>query len=125
MIITRREILKAIRTEKLKEGGFIHLNKDELGYDDTCKVCAVGAVLRSAGVGNGSINIIAQLLLEAGYYSDEGDEHTELEAKRYLNALSVKFEKLASVYGAGKRTKDKLAIFIKKYFPKTINVEGL
>lgn len=43
MKITKQEIIKAIQEEPLEGGSWITWNKD-----NTCKVCAVGAVLRKA-----------------------------------------------------------------------------
>lgn len=131
MRIKRSEILKAIRTEKLKAGSFIHGKDvvDEFGYesyvtDKNCKVCAVGAVLRYKGIDSEDIDNFAGDV--TGFYVGiEGDEFQELEDKNYLTALSVKFEKLAKKFGAGKRTRTKLVAFVKRHFPKTIAVKNL
>lgn len=130
MKVTRKQILQAIRTESLKAGAWIHeknVFNEDLGYnievaDDNCKVCAVGAVLRQAGVDSDEIRYMGDSLLNLTLtaLNADGDEEAELENKNYLGALSVKFEKLAKTYGAGKRTREKLAVFVKKNFPKTI-----
>lgn len=116
MEITRRDILKAIRTEKLKAGSFVEIRVDE----KPCKVCAVGAVLRNKGFQDQTISIIGDSLMMIYPVSSEGNEYEALDKKLYLNALSIKFEKLVESYGCGKRTREKLAEFVKDNFPKII-----
>lgn len=128
MRITRREILKAIRTERLQYGMFItpRLEDNNRYVDDSfCKVCAVGAVLRQKGVPNHRIEDAADIVRIRGLVSSDGDEFEELKSKHYMNALSIRFEKLARKHGVGPKTKIKLSSFIKRHFPKTINVKGL
>lgn len=125
MKVTRKQILQAIRTEPLKAGNWIHSKGDTDPYlnivDKTCKVCAVGAVLRTAGVPDIQIRSYGFGINNSDRaISHKGDEKLELEYKNYLAALSIKFEKLARKLGAGKRTRDQLANFVKKNFPKTI-----
>lgn len=140
MRIKRSEILKAIRTEKLKAGEFIHTKRfptgdlDEYGSpffkfraDKTCKVCAVGAVLRNKNIHDENIHYVAHNMFfvdnPIGSVDQNGDEKNALLQKHYLAALSIKFEKLAAKLGCGKRTKNALIRFVKANFPKTINVK--
>lgn len=133
MIITRRDILKAIRTEKLKAGAFIETKKkwdvtnsvDVYYEDDTCKVCAVGAVLRQTGTSSETIEDRAYgITCQYGLTprGDEGDEFEAIKYNLYMNALSIRFERLAAEHGCGKKTRQKLAWFVKRHFPKTIKV---
>lgn len=117
----KEEILKAIRTEKLKRGQFFHDSlypKDPVAQ--TCKVCAVGAIMRSklhkypsdislAGLGARMINF--QLL-----WSDTAQIPRLIEDKNYLGALSSYFETVSE-------RKCDLVKFINKHFPKSITVE--
>ena len=127
MRIKRSDILKAIRTEPLKAGNWIHedlsSNTDE-DFHSGCKVCAVGAVLRVKGISDEDIDFRAhEGLMNLGVgCSEESDEEFALEEKKYLNALSIKFEKLSRRLGNGKRTRAQLAAFVKKNFPKQFNV---
>lgn len=137
MRITRREILKAIRTEKLKGDAFIHgkllpdtivfdpTNPNRVIYDHTCKVCAVGAVLRHKKIPDEQIEDAGYGSIECfeNYIGADGDEQKALDDKEWLLALSIKFEKLYKSYGGGKRTKEKLAAFVKRHFPKEIRVQ--
>lgn len=130
MKIKRAEILRAIRNEPLSNGHWIKPEGyDEFGYEagekynDKCAVCAVGAVLRTKGVPNNKIAERASDFFCAETVDNTGDEMIALEEKNYLLALSVKFEKLAERLGAGKRTRDQLALFVKKNFPKEIRVK--
>lgn len=128
MVITRRDILRAIRVEKLKGTKFIHGRPNEsgvyipTGFDHACKVCAVGAVLRRAGVPNYDINAVGFAITKAGV-SAYDNEHDAIASQAWFSALSVKFEKLYKSYGGGKTTKTKLASFVKKYFPKEVVIE--
>lgn len=120
MLIKRREILKAIRTERLKAGSFIQHSYGE--YTDKCKVCAVGAVLRQKGIDNNDIDTVAYWATGDGDVTEHGNFKMALAEKNYLSALSIKFEQLALKYGCGVRTRNKLCNFVKKNFPKQIKV---
>lgn len=126
MRIKRSDILKAIRTEPLKPDNWIHEDHvtDKPLYNSSCKVCAVGAVLRQCGIPDNEISYRARFGLTGVFcgVSKDGNLEGALEAKLYLNALSIKFERLANRLGAGKRTRKQLADFVKKNFPKQFNV---
>lgn len=126
MRITRKEIIRVIRTERLKGGQWIQedlTNENDELYHSGCKVCAVGAVLRSKGVDNSDIDFRARTLMDSAFgCSESGDVEYALERKAYLNALSIKFETLAARLGAGKRTREQLIKFVKANFPKQFNV---
>lgn len=128
MIITRKEILKAIRTENLRAGSPIELRWDARGLDliedEKCKVCAVGAVFRQIGIKSTNIESCFRsvVMLTTSNASEDGNQAQELRLKNYLAALSIKFEKLATSYGCGKKTRTKLAEFVKVNFPEEIRV---
>lgn len=95
MIITKKDVLKAIRTENLTSGQFIEPKFDfsKEVFDSTCKVCAVGAVLRTIGVEDQDINDTA-----CDITSITGSGHAIpelLKRKDYMSALSCKFESMA------------------------------
>lgn len=127
--ITRRETLHAIRTEPLKAGKWA---SNEEGNEGKCSVCAVGAVLRKAGLDDACINQFGNRMIinfknvtALSVYSkkDENEKIEEhLDNDRFLQALSLKFECQAKRTGAGKRTRTILADFIKANFPKKIEL---
>jgi hypothetical protein len=126
MKIKRREILEAIRTEKLLAGGsFIHGRKDSLGnriIDRNCKVCAVGALLRLKGIDSDLITLTAHDITGDYGLTQDSNEFEALKKKQYINALSIRFERLYEKQGAGKKTRETLARFVKRHFPKEIRV---
>jgi hypothetical protein len=138
--ISRRDILTAIRNEPLNTGSFVNPKgvgpdgvEGGLGSveDKNCTVCAVGAVLRKAGLSNREIEEFGEALGDLGpitptryeIYSDvKGGLKELLKEKKYLHALSVKFEGQAHKTGVGKRTRKVLSLFVKKNFPKRIRL---
>ena len=134
MIITRRDILKAIRTENLQGGSFIHgrLVEGEISkvMDSYCSVCAVGAVLRNKGLEGVEIYDTA-CRITSGTAIIRRDSFNELKAikkKKWLNALSIRFEHLVDKQSSRtngvptKKTKENLIRFVKRHFPKQIKV---
>ena len=145
--LQRRQILRALRTEPLKAGNWARgpmasgLNtghyRDQ--HQPPCEVCAVGAVVNMA-MQNGStptairVHVLAEKWCE-GYavkWNDEcHDVYTPEELARaghYWNALSIYFESFLRVnHKTAKRIvskdRDKLCNFVKKHFPKEIEVE--
>jgi len=119
--ITRSEILKAIRTEPLVSGNFVQTENNK---EKNCAVCAVGAVLRIAGQNNTEIHSFGEQLMYEGVCSSQPHYVIleELKERRYLHALSMKFEFYAFRLGKGKRTRKLLANFVKKNFPKVIKL---
>lgn len=141
VVVTRRTVIKALRTEKLRANNFFHTDNTL----SKCAVCAVGAVLRSS--------LTQEQLRDAdGYNATRGvysgcDTEKEVQEKtrceinegNYLGALSVYFESLARRFarkGRGERAnleqveavnwtsrrREKLVDFVKKNFPKTIEI---
>lgn len=119
-IITRRQVLRALRTEpSIYSGSFFR------GDKPNCKVCAVGAVLRQVSFekylrdNDCRINdVVYDNMNDAGGFSDRDCFEDELANKNWLGALSVYFEQGNSV--------KKCIEFVKKYFPPsfefTINI---
>lgn len=132
MKITKREVLKAIRTEPLKPGFWMHADKR---YFKNCSVCAVGAVLRNrievksvyptmlVDVFNRKVcNIMDS---ESSNYTVSlgvGELDNILNQGLYLTALSNKFEALAEKYKTMRTVRKHLEIFVKKNFPKEFEV---
>jgi hypothetical protein len=125
MIITRKEILRAIRVENLS--GTYPISERYNGYtvvwDDKCKVCAVGAVLRQKGIDSQDITLAFWYATGKSNCSKDADENDALKDQNYMAALSIKFEKLYRELGGGNRTKKALAEFVKANFPKQIKVK--
>lgn len=133
--ISRDVILKAIKTEPLKNKAFVELYDADDGYvvsdDPNCHVCAVGAILRHAGMTNKQIDLFGNQLVHCGsaYASHEYHDKTNvlktiktnIEQKQYLHALSMKFEYHASFPSKriGKLRK-LMTKFVKENFPKRI-----
>lgn len=118
MKFTRRDIIRAIRTEPMKAGSWVSYTTRT--KDGTCKVCAVGAVLRERGNTDGQICNLAWKIAPNGTVENE-EIPLLLKNKDYISALSAKFEYLARKYGNGKRTKEKLVDFVKSNFPVSFN----
>lgn len=100
VLVTRAQVLKAIRTEPLARGYFIQ-DDDFLGDGklpfDTCPVCAVGGLLRSSGVCKTPTQVRETSSLIAGP-TWEFPEATRAAIKAaltrgdWLSALSLRFE---------------------------------
>lgn len=84
MIITKQECIKAVLTEPLTFGKW---NKND---NKSCKVCAVGAILRQKGI-NDSSQIQYMLNKGASTVCVSAIDY-DLNNKNYLNALSSYWE---------------------------------
>lgn len=124
--ITKQTILKAIKTEPLKPGSFVLLEGDLVSDDPSCSVCAVGAVLRKAGMNNNRINRFGIKLVDYNSCSSSSVYRLPalLEEKRYLHALSVKYENLARVFRDLTFVRRELSKFVKKHFPSRIKLNA-
>jgi hypothetical protein len=127
MRFTRREVLKAIRVEKLVGGrGPIEARWGSYDrgyvYDGKCRVCAVGAVLRQKGIDGYDIPSTFNGIVYVQSARASGNLEGALSDKDWLGALSIKFERLYQQKGAGKVTRKELALFVKKHFPVTFSV---
>jgi hypothetical protein len=143
--ITKRSILKAIRVEPLRSGSWY--KKTSRG----CQVCAVGAVLRREGVSPDGIERFGDILSMTGGISPGTDYATgcvaadaedilrgELRQKKWLNALSFKFEWLCEEaylarkkpgrlvpihWTAMRRIRAELATWVKANLPDSFTVK--
>jgi hypothetical protein len=136
MKFTRKQVLEAIRYEPLAPA---HFYDDFSATGGDRKVCAVGGLLRRAGVPVFQITDRAWKLL-GGHgtpVSSEADLEDALDNKNYLQALSIKYESLEAkgyVDSDGivrKRFKEGglairrcLATFVKENFPKEFKTVG-
>lgn len=103
IFITKQNMIDAVKTEPLAPGVWISM----VGTID-CEVCAVGGVLRAAGVQEDSINQVANNCTSYSHVEwnseceDSGwrdiDDLLEdyIDDGKYLAALSIKFEDLAN-----------------------------
>lgn len=135
MNFTRKQVLEAINNEPLRGGNFVHLNWTSV--EGVCPVCAVGAVLRNVGYPDTEITSIAARITKFNSRSPlkglpvTNSDHVYLSntnvlirkmlnKKRYLNALSIKFEELYEAYGGFESESivvDKLSNWVKRNIP--------
>lgn len=121
MKVKRALILRAIRTEPLLKKGQFVLQDDN---KEICQVCAVGSVIRNALKTTNAQRIYRVSLWNAlaGDYTQDGNPRYECKREYYWSALSARFEKLSLMYGNGKKTRALLCKFVKKNFPKEIEL---
>lgn len=93
MIITRDDVLKAIREEPLIATDWIGWRTPENGG---CPVCAVGAVLRHKGLDDLEIPYTAYTVTKGKFIASESIP-AALAAKNYLGALSIKWERMTEM----------------------------
>ena len=102
--VTKDQVFDALATEPLQPGQFFRNNLDEEPQWETCKVCAVGAIMRKAGVFSDSVNEIqTELLANMGCASDSCDPDdpflsNTLSSQEFLAELSQHFEYYADNY---------------------------
>lgn len=126
-IIKRRQVIKALRTEKLATGQwFRHDSGATQGSYWDCSVCAVGAVMREVSIlkwceeQGQPPNHIADRLALGACWDDDVDVY--LQRKQYLSALSAKFETLCNRRGVTKKHREVLVEWVKKNFPVEFEV---
>lgn len=98
MQITKAQVIQALKEEPiLKAGDWIHaeVNAGLPRYHDKCPVCAVGAVMRQAGVEAFDIRR-SSLNATDGRGYDTSDVDESLRDGYYLGALSAFFEMLCA-----------------------------
>lgn len=131
--MTRRQVIRALRTEKLAGGYFV----DHYIWNDKkftsfpseskdCTVCAVGALLRYCGMSNSKISDWTDKFGDFGAFDPTyiGASTQELlDNKQYLHALSFEFETVVEKLGKGKRMREHMVKFVKNNFPKTIKID--
>ena len=136
--IKKAQVIKALRTEPLEKGNWIDISpKDYEQFERSpllvasafdCKVCAVGAVLRSTGLTPMEIlRVGGNLSLSYGYnvFRDarHGDIDNLLIKGNYLGALSCYFESTIPLRGSyGLKHRERLVQFVEKNFPGYIEV---
>lgn len=138
-IIKLTTVVKALETEVLKAGQWFHYQGDDKKQYKTCKVCAVGAVLRQCSVLTYALkegispSNIANRAIRIGSLSDYeisseatwADINNLLNAKLYLGALSAFFEstmKYERTNTPTKRVRKLLVSFVKRTFAKQFEV---
>lgn len=115
MKVSKEQIIHALKTEKLAPGNWIV--KDKEG----CRVCAVGAVLRSCRVPDRTINHFAsdELWLYGVYGKNRKEIRNLVKRGEYLQALSDVFE---TDYSRERDRKRAAIDFVEKYFPAYIEI---
>ena len=110
--ITKKQIIEAINNEPLSNGLFVPFIPNP-----KCTVCAVGAVLRTAGLHNQAIHDIGDRLIGTGDCGTDSDYRKYLAKKKYMLALSSKFETLAYQNEDMGFVRTKLTAFVNRNFP--------
>lgn len=129
--LTRQNVLDAIEFEPLKSGTWVFIDEDN--PNSNCNVCAVGGVLRRAGLPNKDIKNFGLELCNKGkvavsdddfYDEDDVEDQTEeaLEQGHYLRALSIQFEYMSDVYKLEK-VREKLKQWVLENIPETFESE--
>lgn len=127
IVITKKEIIKAIRKGELETGAYFDLQ--ELPYIGNCNVCAVGAVFRHAlKLPN---NVGSALVITAGcgcaiFDRDGGPPLDELRQK-YLNRgdwLTVLSDVFESNYSTEEERQSKTIEYVEENFPETVSING-
>lgn len=122
--ISKAKVIKALQTEPLSQGSWrCH---DAIGpYDNTCDVCAVGAVLRAAGVPENRISIEAPVrcrFATRSYFDPTIPKM--LKGGFYLSALNCYFEAIKTkdrIPSAAQRKR--LIAFVEKNFPDRVSLQ--
>ena len=129
MIVTKEQMIKAVQTEPLRAGEWYSV--------EHCEMCAVGAVLRAAGVNTCDINATGWTNVVKALNTEYYNKDTP-----FLERLSGFFEeKVESGYMS--RYNDEVAVdgesaeywvpdirkqlveFINKYAPESITIKGV
>ncbi len=130
MKITKAQVLKAIATETLTPGPYVA--DGPCLTSSICTVCAVGAVLRSQGLKDHQIKLVAsetcrgepnRLNRDLSLLAAKEVGKRLIKKRRYFNALSIVFEHLCLEYVSPSRRKTALSNFVQRHFPKTFTVD--
>lgn len=132
MIIEKKTVIKALKTEPLQYGTFFDT---AVLSERNCSVCAVGAVIRKS-LGrkiNKSLDICSKFGIDLSWYCQELTQNKYvgytpeglLKNKNYLGALSCYFESFFSKdydRNVTLEIREKLIEFAKKNFPTRFKV---
>jgi len=129
--IDKATIIKALETEPLCHGHWIRSIKgggtrgDRTPINDpSCRVCAVGSILRQVMKGttpSERLSLTAWKLCPTAIGS-QGMVKLLLEQQNYLDALSCYFESMEHKVSL-KKSRPKLVDFVNKHFPETLIIE--
>ena len=131
MIIEKKTVIKALKTENLEYESFFSASEDVSHRQ--CSVCAVGAIIRkSLGrkmkkiIKNGYPTILSLYCIELtdGAYIGENVKKL-LKNKNYLGALSCYFESFSDDFDGNvvPEVEEKLVEFVRKNFPTRFKVK--
>lgn len=135
--IRKGTIINAIMTENLRSQAFIaspdgSVYNNDVSLDPKCAVCAVGALLRAAGATNEEIGKLGTVIGRDIVRTDANAVNKEvrllLAEKKYLNALSVKFEGLFDSDNPivpTKADRKRVAAFVRRTFPEKLELRAL
>lgn len=118
--VTKEEIIEAIETEPLRAGSWFY-DYDHTTNFETCSVCAVGAVLRRAGLKErDELDIDLEVCNDEyfGLYKLKD----ALSCGNFMGALSIKFEDLSEQVESMDEVREKLIKFVKENFPDEVEL---
>lgn len=137
-IIKLTTVIKALETEPLKAGKWFDNEEGRKNDFKTCKVCAVGAIVRRCSAltyalkNKMNVDALVDDLVRfqdtpfnIGRYSNTADIEGQLDIKNYLGALSAFFESTMRYEKTNKPTKKVIKLlvaFVKNNFPKQFEV---
>lgn len=131
MVIERKTVLKALRTEPLARGYFFEVESKD---NKACKVCAVGSIVRQhlskqilKTKGLDELSTYCEFLTDHSYDStiDENQQKEMIAKGNYLGALSAFFERQGSVKRVTQKQREQLVQYVKKNFPVRFKVKTL
>ena len=137
MIIEKKTVIKALKTEPLEYGFFFDFHNSDISIDEKdCPVCAVGAVIRkslgrkinkymSERCGGDDFNLSTYCEELTNYAYVHIDPKKLLKQKNYLGALSCYFESFSgdNEGNVTPEVEKKLIDFVRKNFPTRFKVK--
>lgn len=131
MVIERKTVLKALRTEPLARGYFFELEATD---NNACKVCAVGGIVRQhlskqilKTKGSDELSVYCEFITGHCYDStvNEAEQKQLIADGNYLGALSAFFERQGGVKRVTQKQREQLVQYVKKNFPVRFKVKTL
>lgn len=99
-VVTKKQIIEAVLTEPLIYNRFVHDISMSTNENPDCGVCAVGAVLRKAGLKNRDILNNAMTITKLTFSSEDLEYDLDVDNNNFLSILSMHHEYFASRYNS-------------------------
>lgn len=129
MIIERKTVIKALKTEPLARGYFFEVAAEDI---KNCQVCAVGGIVRQhlsdailQAKGWDELSTYCEYVTNYKYDSsvDQAEQKQLIKEGNYLGALSAFFERQSDSGKVTKKHRESLVNFVKKNFPVKFKVK--